>query len=109
MPFKDIEKRREYRRKWYSQNKTSEKMHVKRRKKTIRDWLQKYKKGLKCGLCSENHPATIDFHHTKGKDFEVGYMATHGYSIKRIKLELEKCEIFCANCHRKTHYKNHNL
>jgi len=40
MPIKDIEKRREYRRIWYSKNKKSEKIHVKRRKKEIQNWFQ---------------------------------------------------------------------
>lgn len=110
MPFKDPQKRKEYRRKWYILHASSEKSHVRRRKLSIRRWFEGYKSGLKCSICSENHPATIDFHHHSGKkDFAVGYMTLNGYSIERIKKELEKCQILCANCHRKLHFKNSNL
>ena len=109
MPFIDSEKRKAYRREWYKNNKDSEKKHVKNRKTEIRKWINHYKKTLTCSLCQENHPATIDFHHIKGKDFEIGYMVSNGYSINRIKSELEKCQILCANCHRKEHYKKDNL
>jgi len=107
MPIKDISKRNEYRRNWYKKNADSEKAHVRRRKLDIRKWFEKYKSGLKCAICSESHPATIDFHHKSGKkEFAVGYMAFNGYSIKRIEKELKKCEVLCANCHRKAHFKN---
>lgn len=109
MPFKDPEKKNEYRRKWYQENKSSEKAHVARRKKSIREWLEKYKTNLKCTLCQENHPATIDFHHKSGKEFLISYMVANGYSIKRVKKELEKCEVLCSNCHRKLHYSNKKL
>jgi hypothetical protein len=39
MPFKDLEKRRAYRREWYSKNKESEKEHIRKRKLEIRRWI----------------------------------------------------------------------
>jgi ribosomal protein S21 len=27
-----------------------------------------------------------------------------GVSLKRLKAEIEKCEVLCANCHAKEHY-----
>jgi len=110
MPFKDPEKRRAFRRKWYLKNKTSEKKHVKRRKQEIKNWIQEYKSNLKCSECEEDHPATIDFHHKTGeKDQSVSNLVANGYSIERIKKELNKCEVLCANCHRKKHFKNNKL
>ena len=70
MPFKDLEKRRAYRRKWYSANRISEKAHVRRRKLKIRKWFRKYKEKLNCSLCSEAHPAIIDFHHKNREEKE---------------------------------------
>lgn len=106
MPYKDLEKRRECRRKWYANNKESEKAHVVRRKKEIRSWFEKFKKTLRCKKCGENHPATLDFHHknSKEKDLGMGFMSYYGYSIERIKKEISKCIVLCANCHRKLHY-----
>ena len=105
MPFKDLEKRREYRRKWYSENKNSEKEHVKRRKETINNWFRNYKNKLKCERCGESPPAIIDFHHKKKKENGISKLVSYGYSIEKIKKELEKCEVLCSNCHRKEHWK----
>ena len=110
MPFKDLEKRKAYRRLWYKNNKESEKAHVKRRKKEIKSWLWEYKKNLKCSMCSESHPSIIDFHHKEGrKEKGVAQMIVDGYSKNRIKEELNKCEVLCANCHRKLHSQNNKV
>jgi len=110
MPYKDPEKRKAFRRKWYAKNKKSEKAHVKRRKLEIRKWFQKYKSSLKCSKCGENHIATIDFHHRiENKEKGVSIMVADGYSIKKIKEEIEKCDVLCANCHRKIHFKNNKV
>ena len=106
MPYKDIEKRRECRKRWYKNNKDSEKQHIKRRKKEIKLWYQEYKEQLKCSKCSEDHPRCLDFHHrdkTK-KEKLIPVMVAEGYSIKRILIEIQKCDVLCSNCHRKLHY-----
>ncbi len=109
MPFKDPEKRRIYRRYWYSQNKKSEIVHIKRRKKALKKWLAEYKLGLKCERCPENHPSTLDFHHiNKNKEAGITVLVSNGRSITNIKKEIDKCIVLCSNCHRKEHY-NKNL
>jgi len=107
MPYKDLEKRRECRRKWYKNNQDSEKAHVYRRKRKIKNWYKELKRNLKCETCGESHPATLDFHHknSKEKESQIPYLVRGGYSIERIKKEVNKCKILCANCHRKTHFK----
>jgi len=112
MPFKNLENRKEFRRKWYAKNKGSEKAHVKRRKNEIKKWFEDYKRNLKCSNCAESHPAIIDFHHEghRKKEREISFMVANGYSVDKIKDELKKCRILCANCHRKLHWrKNKNL
>ena len=104
MPIRDPEKRREYRRKWYSKNKDSEKDHVKRRKIELQKWFKNYKSKLRCSQCGEDHPSTIDFHHVKGKDANISKLVAEGYSKERIKRELDKCIVLCSNCHRKKHW-----
>ena len=74
-----------------------------------RDFLNTYKSNLKCVECGENHPATLDFHHIdpSGKDFGVANFG--GKSITKIKDEIEKCIVLCANCHRKLHWNEKAL
>ena len=84
--------------------------HIKKRKLEIRKWFWEYKSGLGCCRCGENHAATIDFHHNSGdKEKTISKMVADGYSIERICEELEKCEIVCANCHRKIHFEKSKI
>ncbi len=62
-------------------------------------------KGGKCQLCGYNRcPEAMEFHHlnSSGKDFGI---SQKGYtrSWKRVKEELDKCIMLCANCHREVH------
>ena len=53
----------------------------------------------KCGYktCSE----ALEFHHQRDKIRRVGQMLT--CSKDRIKKEIDKCSLLCANCHRELH------
>lgn len=76
------------------------------RRKKIRVMAIEYKGGRceKCGYtkCID----ALEFHHidpTK-KDFTI---SSKGYthSWEKVKFELDKCMILCANCHRELHAK----
>jgi hypothetical protein len=75
------------------------------KKMNIRKWYVEYKSDKKCSKCPENDPICLDFHHIKpmAKTKTVSKMVSEGMDVKVILLEIEKCEILCANCHRKTH------
>jgi hypothetical protein len=61
-------------------------------------------KGPGCSVCGERDPVCLDFHHVSGsKDFSLGDVMRGRYSVERIKAELRKCIVVCANCHRKLH------
>ncbi len=96
----------EYRRNWYKQNKKAEVNRVLLRKEELRIWFRNYKSNLSCAVCNESHPACIDFHHKQPskKDKEVSKLVSSGASKKRILNEISKCQVLCANCHRKLHY-----
>ncbi len=55
---------------------------------------------LHCGF--DGHPAAFDFHHRDPtqKDFMIS-SANAGW--ERLKTELDKCDLLCANCHRVVH------
>src|SRR6266480_2389018 len=59
---------------------------------------------LECARCRENHPTTLQFHHCdpQKKDFNLSEAVREGYSIERIKKEVAKCTVLCANCHAKS-------
>ncbi|QCW04856.1 homing endonuclease associated repeat-containing protein [Natrinema pallidum] len=61
-----------------------------------------------CVRCSETNPVCLDFHHVdeEQKEMAVGKMIAFGYAKDRIRNEIEKCIVLCANCHRKEHYNS---
>ena len=79
---------------------------VKARRKKIRDMAIAYKGG-RCEACSYDRcPDAFEFHHLDPaqKDFAI---SAKGYtrSWTRVKMELDKCRLLCANCHREAHAK----
>ena len=58
-----------------------------------------------CKLCGYNKcREALEFHHVSAdKKFEIGTMAKRNVSINKLKPELAKCVLVCANCHREIH------
>ena len=77
---------------------------VDKRRKKIRAMAVKYKGG-KCELCGYSRCLhAFDFHHLdqEKKDFGIS-MDGLTRSWSRVKKELDKCVMLCANCHREVH------
>lgn len=57
-----------------------------------------------CKLVDKDYPQIYDFHHIDPtqKDFTI---AKTSKSLKKLKSELDKCIVLCANCHRREHVK----
>ena len=74
--------------------------------KRNREWVAKYKQGLKCKFCKESRALCLDFHHKdpKTKKAKVSLLVSSSYSLAVIQAEIKKCEVVCANCHRVLHY-----
>lgn len=60
-------------------------------------------KGGKCLKCGYNNPASLDFHHLHNKKSDLSLLWSRCAKWERIKEEIEKCELLCANCHRERH------
>lgn len=69
----------------------------------FRDW----KKDKVCSICGEDHVACIVLHHRNPNEKQGGisYLISRGWGWNRILDEILKCDILCANCHRKLHYR----
>jgi hypothetical protein len=55
-----------------------------------------------CVRCDEHDLCCLDFHHADGGK-ELNVSALVNCSEKRLRAEIAKCTILCANCHRKEH------
>lgn len=91
--------------KWIEENKEKYCSSMKKHQDRKRKWYQEYKKTLKCQQCGESHVACLVFHHRNPdeKEFCIGHSFV-GKPEKQIKEEITKCDVLCANCHRKLHY-----
>ena len=57
----------------------------------------------KCGL-DTNCLAIYCFHHRNSAEKNFSISKRRDSTFEAIKSELDKCELLCANCHRKEHY-----
>lgn len=73
---------------------------VAKRRRKVKELAIEYKGG-KCQICGyKKYVGALELHHVYGKkDFGI---ADKGYtrSWNKIKQELDKCILLCANCHR---------
>lgn len=61
-------------------------------------FIQRVKRRMKCKKCGMNNPICLTFHHPNKDKFDnVSNLRTR--SIRRIKEEIRKCVVLCANCH----------
>jgi hypothetical protein len=109
MPYKDLEVRKAYLKAWnrkhYEKNRKELIERASVRRKQLREKWHTFKLTLKCTTCGFSHPAALDFHHedpTK-KEAHIHRLLQNGLSAK-LRKELKKCIVLCANCHRIHHY-----
>lgn len=79
---------------------------VSERRRKIRLKAVQYAGG-RCICCKYNkYPEVLEFHHRnpEQKLFGIGQRGLTR-SWKKVKKEIEKCDLLCANCHREKHVK----
>ncbi len=97
MPYSDPEKAR----KWARENVRWGLYHKKYRDRNVL-WVKEYLAVHPCVDCGENDPVVLEFDHVTGEKLsEVSSLAQTASSLDRIKREIAKCEVRCANCHRR--------
>src|SRR3989344_5876696 len=81
---------------------TLQKQHRVRVRRQLLDFLS----GRQCVDCGEQDPIVLEFDHkeTLKKFKQISTMLSGHYSWKSVLTEIGKCEIRCANCHRKKTY-----
>lgn len=74
-----------------------------RKTSSNRQFLARYKRFIGCQNCGEKEPVVLDLHHDNAASKEGDPSNLCGRSRKRLKDEVRKCIVLCANCHRKVH------
>ena len=91
----------------YSDRREHNKAAVSKRRKKIKQMAIEYKGGS-CEVCGYYKcSAALEFHHINPtqKDFSIASNG-HSRSWEKVKNELDKCIMVCANCHREMHANN---
>ena len=110
MPYKDLEKRRQYHRDYY---KNADRKAVivsknRERRAILREKVRQIKLSLGCKRCGFNECSeALDFHHRNPEEklFNIGTGCLASISWQRIQNEIDKCDVLCANCHRQERCK----
>ena len=88
----------------YADRREYMKKAVSKRRKKLREMAVQYGGG-KCALCGYDRcDDALEFHHkdSSKKEFAISQDGLTR-SWERVKDEIEKCVLVCANCHRELH------
>ena len=90
-----------YHRTKHRRGKRKQELQRKRRHELAKKRFE-YLEGKGCLDCGEDNPIVLDFDHREGetKIDSVANMIRLGFSWEKILIEIQKCDIRCANCHR---------
>jgi hypothetical protein len=96
---------RAYTNQWYSRNRKRHMAKVRARsllaRADIRRRVREYLMGHPCVDCGEPDPEVLDFDHLREKKANVSTLIQTGVSWQSLVIEIAKCEVRCANCHRR--------
>ena len=91
---------------YYEANKTKHKKAVQVYKKKYKEeahrWLIQYLSDNPCVDCGEEDIRCLEFDHVRGKKSRnISNLLQNVVSLENIQKEIKKCDVRCANCHRK--------
>lgn len=91
----------EYHHQHYLKNRERYFLQAKAKKERMRTLLDQVR-GIGCFVCGIKDLCVLDFHHARGvKVFNLS--TAHRRTTTAVEAELKKCDVLCANCHRKVH------
>lgn len=97
--------REEKLRSYYKNHELNKKKNLegaKKRQTKNRLYVQEHLKDHFCVDCNESDPIVLEFDHVRGKkSMGIASMVSQGVSFERLVEEIKKCDVRCANCHRR--------
>lgn len=110
MTGRDPVKQQLAKRRYYEANKDKVKAkaraHTIEMRKKVRAWLMEYLRENHCVDCGETNPVVLEFDHLRDKKFNIGAANSLGKTLHAVQEEVAKCEVRCANCHRRKTYRD---
>lgn len=71
-----------------------------KRIETVRQWLYEYLASNPCIDCGEPDLVVLEFDHRGDKVADIALLSKTG-NLSTVQAEVAKCDIRCANCHRR--------
>lgn len=92
------------------QNHHNSKYHRISRRRYRQKFIRRLLRVSKCAMCGFNDPIALEFDHVNPKDksAEISQLISKGSSMEKLKNEIRKCRIICANCHAKHTHMQQN-
>ena len=88
-------------REWRVRHRVRIKGYEKERRIRLARWLDEYTVACGCAMCGLDEPWCLDFHHLEPSEKEYTMSQIARVSWRRVLVEIEKCVVVCANCHRR--------
>ena len=67
----------------------------------LRKYIWNYLTNSPCVDCGEKDPVVLEFDHIRDKLMDISKLIQNVSSLERLKDEINKCQVRCANCHRR--------
>lgn len=98
---------------WYVAHKDKHQHDVRRNaaryKQENTRWVVAFLREHPCVDCAEADPVVLEFDHVRGKKlFAISVACAESYALATLQSEIAKCDVRCANCHRKKTAKERN-
>lgn len=106
------DKLREWRREYHASTRSQRSLKSAARRAVAKKFVDEYKSSRACADCGRSWPpVAMDLDHVRGdKVCSVAGLVSAAYNLELIKIELEKCDLVCACCHRiRTASRKENL
>lgn len=98
---KSLQEKKSYYKNW-DKNKKLINKHNKVRKRRNKLLVLEYLTKHSCVDCGEKDLRVLEFDHVRGQKFKgISVLFQGTYSIEKILKEISKCDVVCANCHKK--------
>ena len=79
--------------------------HRAKRRAVGRDYIRNYLEAHPCVDCGEADWVVLEFDHVRGdKVCPVSVLLSTALPVEKIEAEIAKCDVRCANCHRRVTY-----
>lgn len=101
----------EQKREWYQRNKVkviaASRTRKHREVERKRSWIAAYLSQHPCVDCGESDLIVLEFDHLCDKTDNISRLIQDGAQV-RLEAEIQKCEVVCANCHRRRTARQYN-